>query len=143
MQFEDIVKKFIDNPCYLTNGAGQLSIRWGVTKNTIKAARTEARERISNIANYGTEYNPKDVAFTKEIIKDLPEPEGKLVKKWFNGKTWCESRSYEGVESVNIDDILKNFDFNIVPTYLEKITPKNGYILSIYLADQQDRKSVV
>lgn len=146
MQFEDIVRKFIDNSCYLTNGAGLLSTKWNVSKETVKNAKKEARKRLENIADYGTEYAPKDVAFGKNTsivegisadeLKEISKPEGKLVKKWFNGKTWCESRSYEGADGINIDDILKNFDFNIVPTYLEKITPKNGYILSIYLSDQ-------
>ena len=61
MQFEDVVRKFIDNSCYLTNGAGLLSTKWNVSKETVKNAKKEARKRLENIANYGTEYAPKDV----------------------------------------------------------------------------------
>lgn len=49
MSFEEIVQKFIDNPCYLTNGAGLLSSKWGVSKDIIKAARKEVRNKSKQL----------------------------------------------------------------------------------------------
>lgn len=48
MSREEVIQKFIDNPVYLTNGAGLLSKLWDVPRETISNCRSVARERIKN-----------------------------------------------------------------------------------------------
>lgn len=66
MTVQRIVEKFINNPKYLTNGAGRLSRIWNCSKEDVY----EARRIVKNKNKYGTEYNPKDVAFKP---KGLPK----------------------------------------------------------------------
>lgn len=61
MQIEQIIQKFIKYPKALTNGAGNLSKRWGCSREDIYKARSIVRNRMK----YGTDYDPKDVAFNK------------------------------------------------------------------------------
>ena len=61
MQVEQIIQKFIKYPKALTNGAGNLSKRWGCSREDIYKARSIVRNRM----RYGTDYMPKDVAFNK------------------------------------------------------------------------------
>lgn len=156
MDFESIVKKFIDNRCYLSNGAGLLSGLWGVDKSIIKAARTEARNRIRNIKEFGTEYHPKDVAFgnktsivedvSSDELKEISKQEGKLKSKWFNGKTWCESYDYtkEDVNTINFESILTKVfvDAKLSNEPLTNLVVSSDYNLNVFLADQHIGASV-
>jgi uncharacterized protein YprB with RNaseH-like and TPR domain len=45
---EKLIKRFLENPTYLTNGAGLLSRRWNCSKEEIYEARREAKVRITN-----------------------------------------------------------------------------------------------
>jgi len=59
MNIQRIVENFNKYPLALTNGAGYLSGRWNCTKEEVY----EAKKIVRNKQKYGTEYNPKDVAF--------------------------------------------------------------------------------
>ena len=48
MSREEVINKFIKNRSYLTNGAGSLSILWGISKNEVKIAKALAKERIKS-----------------------------------------------------------------------------------------------
>ena len=54
MTIEQIVKKFTDNPIYLTNGAGLLSKKWNCNKGDIYEAkriiRNKTKEEIESKA---------------------------------------------------------------------------------------------
>lgn len=88
---ETLIEKFINNPCYLTNGARTLSKRWGCNLEDVYEARREARSRITlkskqnfkrlffdietsyNIvkawrAGYGLNINPGDIIHERAII---------------------------------------------------------------------------
>ena len=52
MSREEVIKKFIKNRSYLTNGAGSLSILWGISKNEVKIAKALAKERIKSLQEY-------------------------------------------------------------------------------------------
>lgn len=45
---QELIEKFIKNPSYLDNGAGKLSISWGVTKEEIKEAKAAARRLMNH-----------------------------------------------------------------------------------------------
>ena len=46
---QDLIKKFLKNPSYLDNGAGSLSLKWGVSKEEIKEAKVAARMLSENL----------------------------------------------------------------------------------------------
>ena len=59
MNLEQLIDKFLEKPYLLDMGRGSLSKMLGYSKESIVMARTIARNKLK----YGTEYNPKDVAF--------------------------------------------------------------------------------
>ena len=154
MNFEEIVQKFIKNQCYLQNGAGQLASKWGVTKSIVKAAKDEARKRLENIKEFGTEYHPSDVAFKinnssnnnyeqqmYEFTKYKIDNNWKPKSKWQTAAgEWRESYQYTNEENNTIDfeSILNKVfsDSKIEPEYLPKVKVTTDYQLNIYLADQ-------
>ena len=162
MTFEDIVKKFIDNQCYLSNGANLLSKKWGIDKEDIKAARKKARGILENKKKYGTEYNPKDVAFTKKSLNEIfgidsdiisekiPRKEnknaqGKLKSRWQSGDKWLESYSFaEQKDTIDFDNILKKVfqDTDLQEQKLYQADNSGTYNASLYLADQHIGASV-
>jgi len=126
MTFEEGVQKFIDNNCYLSNGAGQLSKKWDLPEDLIREAKLEARKRIK-----GGMENPTPI-------------KGKLKSKWFNGKTWCESYDYteEEIDTTDFEAILtKVFKEKGEQLELPEVT-NSGYNLNIYLTDQHIGASV-
>jgi hypothetical protein len=64
MNFEEAVDKFVESPCRLTTGMPSLSKRWNIDLNTLYAAKASAKDILKNKEQFGTEYNPEDVAFT-------------------------------------------------------------------------------
>ena len=63
MNFEEAVEKFVESPCRLTTGVPSLSKRWNIDLDTLYAAKASAKDILKNKEQFGTEYNPKDVAF--------------------------------------------------------------------------------
>ena len=72
---EEIVNKFVEHPSQITNGAPTLAKRWGVDLDLVYQARAIAKDILKNKEEFGTEYNPSDVAFLKDTIQ------GKLSEK--------------------------------------------------------------
>jgi len=83
MDLDKLVDKFIEKKYLLDMGKGSLAGIFGCSKEQVIAARAIARNKIK----YGTEYNPKDVAFNNIsatsntnnptnilVIGDLHEP---------------------------------------------------------------------
>lgn len=48
---EELVQKFLNNPCYLSNGAGKLAKQWAVERVDIYEARDETRRRLRGSQN--------------------------------------------------------------------------------------------
>jgi hypothetical protein len=71
MNFEEAVEKFVESPSQLTTGMPSLSKRWGVDLDTLYAAKASAKDILKNKEQFGTEYDPKDVAFTKVSLNDI------------------------------------------------------------------------
>ena len=67
MTIQQVIEKFEKYPKALTNGAGHLSKRWNCDKDIIY----KARKIVRNKNKYGTEYNPKDVAFRPETLPKI------------------------------------------------------------------------
>lgn len=63
MNFEEAVSKFVESPCRLTTGVPSLSKRWNIDLDTLYAAKASAKDILKNKEQFGTEYNPSDVAF--------------------------------------------------------------------------------
>lgn len=63
MNFEEAVEKFVESPSQLTTGVPSLSKRWSIDLDTLYAAKASAKDILKNKEQFGTEYNPKDVAF--------------------------------------------------------------------------------
>lgn len=155
-QFENIVNKFINNTSYLTNGAGQLSNKWGITKDLVKAAKASAKDILKNKEQFGTEYNPKDVAFngfTDISLNNIKDGDflvstgshnkmgnGKLKSKWGSEGNWKYSYDYsqDSASQINFEEILnKVFNSNEkVPQIVYKEEKSSEYSLNIYLTDQ-------
>lgn len=64
MNFEEAVEKFVESPSQLTTGMPSLSKRWSIDLDTLYAAKASAKDILKNKEQFGTEYNPEDVAFT-------------------------------------------------------------------------------
>lgn len=84
MDINQLVQKFLEKQYLLDMGKGSLSSIFGCSKEDIIAARAIARNKIK----YGTEYNPKDVAFKTTNIewKEIKKI-GKLEYLNNNGET--------------------------------------------------------
>jgi len=91
MEFEEIVQKFIDKQSYLTNGAGLLSKIWNVSKDTVKAAKKEAKLRLKffDAIDEHIELNTHKANLPKILIFDL---ETSPLKAWVWGK-WDQNIS--------------------------------------------------
>ena len=126
---EEIVNKFVEHPSQITNGAPTLAKRWGVDLDLVYQARAIAKDILKNKEEFGTEYNPSDVAFLKDTIQ------GKLSEKLQEeiNKLGEDTRSYlpedyiithtyvEGSEIVSrYSDVLSNEE----KTTLENIIPQ-------------------
>ena len=161
MSFEEIVDKFVNHPSLITNGAPSLSKRWDVDLDLVYQARAVAKDILKNKEEFGTEYDPSDVAFNhynnilngenvrksfKINVPNAPESETentnwKPKSKWQTaGGEWRESFQYANEENNNIDfeSILNKVfsDSEIEPEYLPKVEVTTDYQLNIYLADQ-------
>ena len=78
MNLQEVVEKFKQYPLNMNYGAGKLSRRWKCDRDIVYKAK--------NIIRYGTEYNPKDVAFNlpklpKILLFDL-ETSPTLAYTW-------------------------------------------------------------
>ena len=149
MNFEEIVNKFVEKPCRITTGAPSLSKRWSVDLDLVYQARAVAKDILKNKEEFGTEYDPRDVAFLpKSEYPLIPEEcfehknnNWKPKSKWQTaGGEWRESFQYVNEENNNIDfeSILNKVfsDSEVEPEYLPKVKVTNDYQLNIYLADQ-------
>lgn len=72
MTKKEVVQKFLDNPKYMTNGAGLLSKVWDVPRDLIVEARNEAR-LLQNALKQGESINPSEERNIL-VIGDLHEP---------------------------------------------------------------------
>ena len=63
MNFEEAVEKFVESPSQLTTGVPSLSKRWNIDLDILYAAKASAKDILKNKEQFGTEYNPADVAF--------------------------------------------------------------------------------
>jgi len=124
MNFEEAVEKFVESPCRLTTGVPSLSKRWNIDLDTLYAAKASAKDILKNKEQFGTEYNPKDVAFNVQLddtgdtflrefdeqrkkyanftpekaLQELKREEevkiGKLKSKWGSEGNWKYSYDY-------------------------------------------------
>lgn len=124
MNFEEAVEKFVESPCRLTTGMPSLSKRWNIDLDTLYAAKASAKDILKNKEQFGTEYNPEDVAFNVQLkdagdtflrefdeqrkkyanftpekaLQELKREEevkiGKLKSKWGSEGNWKYSYDY-------------------------------------------------
>jgi hypothetical protein len=146
MNFEDVVRKFLKNPCYIGTGSSKLALTWGVDKSIIKAARKEVRDRLNNVNN------PVEI-IEKETVEEISEciteevPKGRLKSRWQNaGGKWLESYDYteqDTIEGIDFDTILSKV-LGGAPEFLNltTITVDSDYALNVYLTDQHIGASV-
>src|SRR5687768_16761509 len=112
MTQEKIVKKFIQNPAYLENGAGRLGKMWKVTRDEIYTAKAEAR-RIIHESKYA------------ELQNVIAEQEETIAK-------YIGSQPSEGGE-------IKKFESTkpLSPTEIEKLAGTDG--ITSYVARVWDK----
>jgi len=118
MKVEEIVDKFVKSPSQLTTGMPSLAKRWDVNLDDLYLAKGIANDIVKNKEKFGTEYNPKDVAFNLENINTIKhnpftgeielgvEPKkdlGKLKSKWGSEGNWKYSYDYSQKSCENID----------------------------------------
>jgi len=76
MSREDIIQKFLDNPIYMTNGAGFLSKRWNCNKEDVVVARMRAKLILKEQSSEKKEF--------KRMFFDI-ETSYNIVKSWRAG----------------------------------------------------------
>jgi hypothetical protein len=146
MNFEEAVEKFVESPCRLTTGVPSLSKRWNIDLDTLYAAKASAKDILKNKEQFGTEYNPKDVALQHNYENPLTPEEcfkkedGRLKSKWGSEGNWKYSYDYSQstASQINYEEIL-NKVFNSeekVAQVIYKEEKSSEYLLNIYLADQ-------
>lgn len=149
MNFEEIVNKFVEKPCRITTGAPSLSKRWGVDLDLVYQARAVAKDILKNKEEFGTEYNPEDVAFKPGVCAQgkysvfMGAPVNKNWKpksKWQTaGGEWRESFQYNNEESNTIDfeSILNKVFSSIGNEKIELPVVKSGNMCAVYpITDQ-------
>ena len=165
MNFEEAVSKFVESPCRLTTGVPSLSKRWNIDLDTLYAAKASAKDILKNKEQFGTEYNPADVAFnhynnilngedvkkplkvTLEEAKDkLSEamtsesPNWKPKSKWQTASgEWRESFQYneETIDNIDFENILnKVFSSTDIEKVELPVVNSGRYSMSVHLADQ-------
>lgn len=166
MNFEEAVEKFVESPSQLTTGMPSLSKRWNIDLDTLYAAKASAKDILKNKEQFGTEYNPADVAFnhynnilngenvrklfkvTSEEAKDKliealtsESPNWKPKSKWQTASgEWRESFKYdeESNYSIDFEGILNKVfvNSNLESELLPKVEVCTNNYLNIYLADQ-------
>src|SRR5574344_1198893 len=124
MNFEEAVDKSVESLCRLTTGMPALSKRWPIDWDTLYAAKASAKDILKNKEQFGTEYNPEDVAFNVQLkdagdtflrefdeqrkkyanftpekaLQELKREEevkiGKLKSKWGSEGNWKYSYDY-------------------------------------------------
>lgn len=103
MTIDKITQKFLTNPGYLENGAGQLGKRWGVSEEKIKDAKKQAR-RIIKADEQAQLQNSiaEDEEQIAKYIGSSPGDEG-VVKKFQSSKplTPKELEELSGVDGIN------------------------------------------
>lgn len=104
MDVSKILQKFISSPKYLTNGAGFLSKKWGVSKEEIYEARSQAREIL-----YGEV--KKQVDTIETVVGDLSE---KVVQLEENFKDKTAVLSYKGPKEVKTkEDLIRECNIDL------------------------------
>ena len=144
MNFEEAVEKFVESPCRLTTGVPSLSKRWNIDLDTLYAAKASAKDILKNKEQFGTEYNPRDVALQHNYENPLTPEEcfkkedGRLKSKWGSEGNWKYSYDYtQNTDSqINFEEILNKVfksDEKVVPIVYN--SPTNGYCANAYISD--------
>jgi len=71
MTLQNVVDKFVEYPSQITNGSPSLAKKWGIPLDIVYQAKAIAKDILKNKEQFGTEYNPKDVAFTNKSLEEI------------------------------------------------------------------------
>lgn len=81
MSREEIIQKFLNNPVYMTNGAGLLAKKWNCSREDIKVARKKAKLQIKEIDSGEREFKRMffDIETSYNVVADFACGWGKNI----------------------------------------------------------------